>query len=489
MNVRFPAAVALVICPVLLAAGAPGTSSSSVRSTAPVADASAVAVAPVGETLTLGATTGDIDVTVRTVETTRDGGRVIIADRVDGLGRAIIATRAGVMAGYLVGEGGTWRLHREAGGAIFRPAPTGFDCSVGDDVGFAPAALAAEAARPAAASDAASGGDICPFEGVFHDLLVVYTDNVVATWGGEAATLAEIDAVVALSNVALENSDTTPRFRLALAWPLDAPDGISLGQLTNPGDGVADEVHVLRNLVAADQVTMLFDGGGGVANGVVNFESDQEARAFNRSGINSFPYVFPHELGHNMGCCHAFGDGGGCPSEGGLLFPFSNGHRWFGDSGTEWRTIMAYSPGERTDHFSNPNIDFDGVPTGLEDADNALTMALSQDFVAQFRCSSTAMCGDLDDAAALDDCNDNGFPDGCDIGTGLSVDANGNGVPDECEPCTPDFDGSGAVDAGDLAQLLAAWGSCGDCVADLDGDGDVGAADLALLLAAWGDCV
>ncbi len=49
-----------------------------------------------------------------------------------------------------------------------------------------------------------------------------------------------------------------------------------------------------------------------------------------------------------------------------------------------------------------------------------------------------------------------------------------------------DLDGDGVVGAGDLAILLASWGSCGGCAADLTGDGVVSALDLATLLAAWG---
>lgn len=50
----------------------------------------------------------------------------------------------------------------------------------------------------------------------------------------------------------------------------------------------------------------------------------------------------------------------------------------------------------------------------------------------------------------------------------------------------PDLDGSGEVDAADLAALLGAWGPCGSCPEDLDGDGNVNAADLAILLGSWG---
>ncbi len=55
-------------------------------------------------------------------------------------------------------------------------------------------------------------------------------------------------------------------------------------------------------------------------------------------------------------------------------------------------------------------------------------------------------------------------------------------------PCPEpaDLDCSGAVDAADLAAMLAAWGA-GHGPADIDGSGEVDAADLATLLARWGD--
>lgn len=61
------------------------------------------------------------------------------------------------------------------------------------------------------------------------------------------------------------------------------------------------------------------------------------------------------------------------------------------------------------------------------------------------------------------------------------------GPADAAAPrCQADLDGSGAVDAADLAMLLGAWGpSSGGCE-DLTGDGTVDAADLAILLGAWG---
>ena len=61
-------------------------------------------------------------------------------------------------------------------------------------------------------------------------------------------------------------------------------------------------------------------------------------------------------------------------------------------------------------------------------------------------------------------------------------------APGRCEP-TADIDHDGDVDAADLAQLLAAWGTCPPltigCAGDLDFDGIVGAGDLSILLGAW----
>ena len=53
-------------------------------------------------------------------------------------------------------------------------------------------------------------------------------------------------------------------------------------------------------------------------------------------------------------------------------------------------------------------------------------------------------------------------------------------------PITPDLNGDGMVDSGDLGLLIAAWNGTGSNPADLDGDGVVGPADLGLLIAAWG---
>ncbi len=107
--------------------------------------------------------------------------------------------------------------------------------------------------------------------------------------------------------------------------------------------------------------------------------------------------------------------------------------------------------------------------------------------------SSTPVCSCNPDIEEFfftgEDCNANGMDDAIDLYTGTSPDRNGDGIPDECaSPCIADLNGTGVVNAADLALLLGSWGPCPGCVADLDGNDVVNAADLALLLGNWGPC-
>lgn len=56
------------------------------------------------------------------------------------------------------------------------------------------------------------------------------------------------------------------------------------------------------------------------------------------------------------------------------------------------------------------------------------------------------------------------------------------------EDCPADVDGSGAVDFGDLLDVLSTWGLCPGCPTDLDGDAIVGFSDLLIVLSSWGSC-
>jgi hypothetical protein len=101
-------------------------------------------------------------------------------------------------------------------------------------------------------------------------------------------------------------------------------------------------------------------------------------------------YTFGHELGHNMGAHHdryvTTGNG---------AYPYSHGYVYTPD---RWRTIMAYNTEcrdlgfncTRIQHWSNPDINYNGVPTGVpagqpDSADNRLTLNNTAYTVANFR--------------------------------------------------------------------------------------------------------
>ena len=88
------------------------------------------------------------------------------------------------------------------------------------------------------------------------------------------------------------------------------------------------------------------------------------------------------------------------------------------------------------------------------------------------------------------DAGDSGQVDstGGEFGYVLCTDQDANGRCDTYDTVARafgDFDGSGAVDGGDLAFLLGQWGASGP-LGDLDGSGLVGGGDLAILLGRWG---
>ncbi len=251
-------------------------------------------------------------------------------------------------------------------------------------------------------ADGGIAGTACD-SGASVDVLVVYTSAAVTQAGSAAALLDQIAWGFADSNEIYAGSGiplTTRSVGTALldGYIENANMEVDLNRLTNPGDGWIDGVHALRNSVGADLVAMVrADGGGycGVAWLLPSNSSAESASAFSVTALGCFVgRTFTHEMGHNMGCCHALGDGGGCLAGG--VFPYSLGHRFFGLDGIQYRTVMSYSPGIRIPRFSSPWVAWAGVATGIANSkDNARTISETRFAFANFRCSAdgTGSCG------------------------------------------------------------------------------------------------
>jgi hypothetical protein len=230
------------------------------------------------------------------------------------------------------------------------------------------------------------------------DVMVVYTPEALAGAGSVPAMNTLIDLAMAEANTVYQNSQINARARLVYRGQVNYVEASSLAtnlnrlQLRN--DGFLDEVHLLRETNRADLVCLLTEhsdnGVAGLAFTMGEPSLQFADRAFcvvqRAQAVGSF--IFAHELGHNFGCQH---DRENAADETGSLkagsFPYSYGHR-FTAGATLYRTVMAYAPGEPIPYFSNPDILFKGVPTGLtgttNGANNVRTINLTAAVVGSF---------------------------------------------------------------------------------------------------------
>jgi peptidyl-Asp metalloendopeptidase len=215
---------------------------------------------------------------------------------------------------------------------------------------------AAQQAEPAPQGDA---GDII-------DVMVVYTPAARVAAGGTAAIEALITLAVAQSNTNYLQSLVTPRIRLVYKAEVsytEAGFSTDLDRLTNPSDGYMDDVQTWRNTYGADLVSLWINDSSscGLAWLMTTVSSTFESHGFSTvhwdCAVGNFSFV--HEIGHNMGCAHDRENAGGSGA-----YSYSYGWRFYGVNLVQYRTIMAYAPGSRIGYFSNPNVSYQGTPTG-----------------------------------------------------------------------------------------------------------------------------
>ncbi len=229
------------------------------------------------------------------------------------------------------------------------------------------------------------------------DVLVVYTPSARTAAGGTAAIESLIDLAITESNVAYTASLIDIELNLRGVFEVNYNEAggfnAALYALRDNSDGLMDEVHVAREALGADMVSLFINHTEfcGLAFLMSSLAGDFSGSAFSvehySCAVGNFS--FAHELGHNMGAMHDLAN-----SPGGGLFPDSNGWHW-GNSTQPgydgaYRSIMAYAPGQRVQRFSNPSVSYSGEPTGLANvANNALTLNTSRPTVASWRAAAS----------------------------------------------------------------------------------------------------
>ncbi|MGJ8725388.1 MAG: reprolysin-like metallopeptidase [Roseibacillus sp.] len=219
------------------------------------------------------------------------------------------------------------------------------------------------------------------------DLVVGYSAEARISEGGTAAMEAKIIASVDRLNLAMDNSEAGNYFCSLLAM-LEEPDAtfsdanysdmqdmlIDLRQTTN---GILDTMTDLQEELGADLATFISNG---VISGTAGIAGRPGAYSIvSRTYMTSTRLTFAHELGHNMGLRHAWGDTPGGSSSNPKNVD-NYGWRFRTSNGTKISTIMAYSSGwggSRIPYFSNPSVSYNGALTGAVDGFDATDTSAS----------------------------------------------------------------------------------------------------------------
>lgn len=229
------------------------------------------------------------------------------------------------------------------------------------------------------------------------DVLLVYTPATRARYG-EAGILTKLNQAITDANSAYLNSQVfitlNPVQISEVAYAESGSLFNDLTALAAPGDNQMDEVHAWRDQVGADLVALISESTDYCGMGYIMTFPDSGFAPFGFSAVFSScltGLTLHHELGHNMGCHHDRAHAG----EPGA-YPYSYGYGRCTTDGSGFRTVMAYQCDNavvsRINYFSNPGVDFSGLPTGIafetdpdSSADNARTLNNTALYVKAFR--------------------------------------------------------------------------------------------------------
>lgn len=289
--------------------------------------------------------------------------------RLEGWGRSQVSAvyRDGIVSMHVSdGEGGEFDLRSVPGGGhrVMEswPGVQGV-CEAGSGHGADEVAAATEPGFAAASSGSAVVSPSHPY--TYVDILVLYTPNARNAAGGTSEIHAKVWQFINDSNWRFSRSETGVILRAVGIDEFPYDDSAqdlsrhltNLSTTNNGPESIVKPVLARRDEVGADTVCLLTHGRAnsgdtlGIAYRgwpcVVEWSQDT--------------LVFTHEVGHNLGCQHEKGSQG--TPDAGYNHGYSHRESWDLGLATEHETRVSimnssFSPSQRTDYFSNPNILF-----------------------------------------------------------------------------------------------------------------------------------
>ncbi|MGF1483493.1 MAG: M12 family metallo-peptidase [Opitutales bacterium] len=218
------------------------------------------------------------------------------------------------------------------------------------------------------------------------DIVIGYNDQARVILGGSVfnpndngAIEAKILTAVANANIAYDNSNIQLDLRLAwlgqidYVYPAGETFNRALNEIIDPDDGNADRLAVLKALYQADFASMWLESSVSGGRASVLLSALQRDRAYNVVRAQNSTLTFVHEVGHNQGCRHIRSSYSSTPSS---WTPYAFAHQFTGSDLNVYLTVMASvgntqdAGGTRILHFSNPDVLFQSVPTGLDAVDD-----------------------------------------------------------------------------------------------------------------------
>ena len=301
--------------------------------------------------------------------------------------RAIFSMEDGAVSGWIhtpFGEYEVWPL-ADGGSAVLRMSnePLGA-CGAGQPAFAVPPTAGDETtyrpADPGVARDIA--GSI--------DVLALFTIEARDIIGGPAPMKSRIRLMFDIANETFANSRMAARLNPAYIGPsplreTGKMDDNLVALRVHPG------VRALRETHSADLVALFQTSDPlscGIAYVMSEVSPDFAPWAYSVTSFRCLS-TFAHEVGHNMGMQHDPANG---DTPGNAIFPWAFGHF----VKNNWRTTMSYpnpcGSCSRAPHFSNPNVLYEGQPTGIAgERDNARVGNRTANTIANFFLSGVVL--------------------------------------------------------------------------------------------------